>query len=212
MSILDTTIHNVYFKLFNVRSMTEQSLLCSDKLRNIFQLLFPALKACHSYCRSSYWGLVHQMTSWLKSMTLKYLQNIIIIVTGSGKIQHFAEIPSKFEILLYLASIMSVFMVSMSIYDCIVSELQHFVMQPLIPAILRTMHVQYTYSQLKKLIVKMLDFCRLVTIINRKSAIKCSEHFSHKKSLHKLILYIYLSFIIVNCRGPTKVYQSWKYM
>ena len=54
-------------------------------------------------------------------------------VTGSGKIQHFVDYI-KIEILL-LFSIYNVWvtsLLSMSIYNCTISELQHFVTQPLI--------------------------------------------------------------------------------
>ena len=78
------------------------------------------------------------------SCGLKFNTNIIhyqlssfaYYVTRSGKIQHFAE-SIKIEILLhYLASVMSESykFEYMSIYNyyCTISELQHFVMQPLI--------------------------------------------------------------------------------
>ena len=120
-------------------------------------------------------------------------------VTRSGKIRHF---QSKFEILLiYLASynvcVTRLLSTCMSIYNCTVSELQHFVMQPLILPVLRAVkfHVRmltiekyskcwifadpatYMYIYYKKLYYCPLRFIMVVWGPSREiaaSALSCS--------------------------------------
>ena len=91
------------------------------------------------------------------------VQTPALYVTGSGKTKHFAY-SIKIEILLYLASIVNnTSVLCMSIYNyCTFSELQHFVMQPLLLPILRVVNLHV-------LILKIVGF---------------SQIRSHKLSLH----------------------------
>ena len=67
---------------------------------------------------------------------------IYIYVTGSGQIQHFAYL--RFCYITIMSQFTSV--LSMSIYNSTVSELQHFVMQPLILLILMAVNLHHNWG------------------------------------------------------------------
>ena len=101
------------------------------------------------------------MTEWIILDTF-YYKITHIIVTGSGKIQQFAYSIKIAIFSIYNVKVTS--LLSMSIYNCTISELQGFVMQPFILPVLRAVNLHVLILKIEHFSKRWI-FADLVTFI-----------------------------------------------